>query len=153
MYELDASIDDWVSKLERAENRRTRVRQKLLEHVAAALTLQPTENSQPTRCAAESTPPRSPVKMQSPQRLAEHVRSPDMTASHEVESIRIYADSDVHALLAEVEEEMSRMQHHSDTFEEMPAPEEFTLAALTFSPPPAPSRTTSPPAHAMAVGN
>ncbi|KAK2624936.1 hypothetical protein QTJ16_005305 [Diplocarpon rosae] len=35
--ELDASIDDWVSKLEQAENRRTRVRQKLLEHVAAAL--------------------------------------------------------------------------------------------------------------------
>lgn len=39
LIELDLSIDDWVSKLEHAENRRTRVRQKLLEHVAAALTL------------------------------------------------------------------------------------------------------------------
>ncbi|CAL3967741.1 unnamed protein product [Diplocarpon coronariae] len=37
LSELDASIDDWVCKLEQAENRRTRVRQKLLEHVAAAL--------------------------------------------------------------------------------------------------------------------
>lgn len=36
LAELDASIDDWVTKLEMAENRRTRVRQKLLEHVAAA---------------------------------------------------------------------------------------------------------------------
>lgn len=36
LAELDASIDDWVTKLEQAENRRTRVRQKLLEHVAAA---------------------------------------------------------------------------------------------------------------------
>jgi hypothetical protein len=39
--ELDHSIDDWVTKLEQAENRRTRVRQKLLEHVAAALTVPP----------------------------------------------------------------------------------------------------------------
>ncbi|EEY14430.1 conserved hypothetical protein [Verticillium alfalfae VaMs.102] len=37
--ELDASIDDWVNKLEHAENRRARVRQKLLEHVAAAAIL------------------------------------------------------------------------------------------------------------------
>ncbi|GAB0136352.1 hypothetical protein EsDP_00004655 [Epichloe bromicola] len=36
LAELHASIDDWVTKLEQAENRRTRVRQKLLEHVAAA---------------------------------------------------------------------------------------------------------------------
>ncbi|RKF79977.1 hypothetical protein GcC1_040017 [Golovinomyces cichoracearum] len=33
---LDRSIDSWVSKLEQVENRRMRVRQKLLEHVAAA---------------------------------------------------------------------------------------------------------------------
>lgn len=39
LAELDMSIDDWVNKLEQAENRRTRVRQKLLEHVAAAATL------------------------------------------------------------------------------------------------------------------
>ena len=36
---LDLDIDGWVGKLDRAENRRTRVRQKLLEHVAAASTL------------------------------------------------------------------------------------------------------------------
>ncbi len=36
LAKLDASIDDWATKLEQAENRRTSVRQKLLEHVAAA---------------------------------------------------------------------------------------------------------------------
>ncbi|KAK2468857.1 hypothetical protein H9L39_19449, partial [Fusarium oxysporum f. sp. albedinis] len=36
---LDASIDDWAMKLEQAENRRTRVHQKLLEHIAAAASL------------------------------------------------------------------------------------------------------------------
>ncbi|KAF5253633.1 hypothetical protein FOXYS1_14499 [Fusarium oxysporum] len=36
---LDASIDDWVMKLEQAENRRTRVHQKLLEHIAVAACL------------------------------------------------------------------------------------------------------------------
>lgn len=37
--ELDVSIDEWIAKLDQAENRRTRVRQKLLEHVAGALTI------------------------------------------------------------------------------------------------------------------
>jgi hypothetical protein len=71
LAELDTSIDDWVTKLEIAENRRTRVRQKLLEHVAAAATLNcrgSTESPQKAvateRLAALdiSTPPRSPTK-------------------------------------------------------------------------------------------
>ena len=41
LSELDASIEDWVAKLEQAENRRSRVRQKLLEHIAAATLLPP----------------------------------------------------------------------------------------------------------------
>ena len=39
LAELDASIDDWAAKLDRAELRRLRVRQKLLEHVAAVMAL------------------------------------------------------------------------------------------------------------------
>jgi hypothetical protein len=74
--ELDASIDDWVHKLEMAENRRTRVRQKLLEHVAAAAimtvpgaTTSTSESLQQIMGIAGSqtirdmsTPPRSPTK-------------------------------------------------------------------------------------------
>lgn len=87
LADLDNSIDDWVSKLEQAENRRTRVRQKLLEHVAAAATLPSafsagannTNNGlfgvseslqlamgvrpSPQVPANVSTPPRSPTKM------------------------------------------------------------------------------------------
>lgn len=76
LAELDASIDDWVNKLEMAENRRTRVRQKLLEHVAAAAIMTVPDA---TTTASESlqqavgtkrspnvrdisTPPRSPTK-------------------------------------------------------------------------------------------
>lgn len=76
LAELDASIDDWVNKLEQAENRRTRVRQKLLEHVAAAVTLPvpgavaSTSRAEqfslgmksPTLPTSPSTPPRSPTK-------------------------------------------------------------------------------------------
>ncbi|KAL0942565.1 uncharacterized protein CTRU02_200451 [Colletotrichum truncatum] len=151
LAELDTSIDDWVSKLEQAENRRTRVRQKLLEHVAAAATL-----PAPTTAAASeslqlalgvhptpqvgvgniSTPPRSPTKngfpphtssSPSPQRVVAQVPStiveqPVMEESAaskrastfsqrraDVESIRIYADSDVYALLADVENEITKM--------------------------------------------
>jgi hypothetical protein len=119
LSELDTSIDDWVSKLEQAENRRTRVRQKLLEHVAAALIMQPTEQlaQVPT---GENTPPRSPIKTHSPQRLAEEVKvsSPESICSRrrgDVESIRIYADSDVYALLADVEEEINRMGDQAES--------------------------------------
>ncbi|KAH7119331.1 Up-regulated during septation-domain-containing protein [Dactylonectria macrodidyma] len=72
LAELDASIDDWVNKLEQAEDRRTRVRQKLLEHVAAAACLtvggltttleppqQPQANTPASGISNISTPPRS----------------------------------------------------------------------------------------------
>ncbi|KAG5991326.1 hypothetical protein E4U54_003900 [Claviceps lovelessii] len=76
LAELDASIDECTAKLEQAENRRTRVRQKLLEHVAAAAIIgRPTamasmsESLQqvmgiqsPTGPRELSTPPRSPLQ-------------------------------------------------------------------------------------------
>ena len=121
-----------MTKLEQAENRRTRVRQKLLEHVAGALIMQPTTFAsggdaddvfgddkivgmarQVNPLSGEDTPPRSPIKSTSPQRLADPVKvftgSPEPMSRRDVESIRIYADSDVYALLADVEEEINRM--------------------------------------------
>lgn len=155
LAELDASIDDWVSKLEQAENRRTRVRQKLLEHVAAAATLAipasdiigTSESLQQTIGIRASsgptevtTPPRSPTKAEaqlyahspspSPQRVVARVpsviaeipaeecaaglglnekASDCQSALARMESIRIYADSDVYALLADVETEFTKL--------------------------------------------
>jgi len=136
LSELDSSIDDWVSKLEQAENRRTRVRQKLLEHVAAALIMQPVDakagetevlKQHVVQMAiapnGENTPPRSPTKSQSPERLervVEQVRvsSPEARrGGRDVESIRIYADSDLSALLADVEEEINRMGEQGEAHE------------------------------------
>ena len=132
LSELDASIDDWVTKLEEAENRRTRIRQKLLEHVAAALMMEP---SSPTRnntqltsviraVNGESTPPRSPTKrVGSPvfemERVVEEVScvSPEPIRRERMmstQSIKIYADSDVFALLDDVEQELSRMGEQSE---------------------------------------
>ncbi|KAB5535115.1 Up-regulated during septation-domain-containing protein [Coniochaeta sp. 2T2.1] len=154
LAELDASIDDWVTKLEQAENRRTRVRQKLLEHVAAAATLpispivgvteslhmamgvRPNNSSD-----IISTPPRSPTKAAythtlssspSPQRVVAQVPSTileqplfeeaatiglaisakaDEVAAgiRRAETIRIYADNDVYTLLADVENQITKM--------------------------------------------
>lgn len=75
LAELDASIDEWFNKLEQAENRRTRIRQKLLEHMAATVAL-PVSGAvgaceglhiamgvaHPFTSDNISTPPRSPVK-------------------------------------------------------------------------------------------
>lgn len=157
LAELDNSIDDWVTKLEQAENRRTRVRQKLLEHVAAAVTLPGAGGAGAlaatllgqelkTSNAGPSTPPRSPLSKHTPQAgsasplqrpvvaqvpstiieqpIVEEAASiglgiapaaanePATVAGirrAEVESIRIYAGDEVAALLADVEQEITRM--------------------------------------------
>jgi hypothetical protein len=167
LSELDASIDDWVSKLEEAENRRTRVRQKLLEHVAAALILPPpkpdgettsnplVETKVRTALTGENTPPGSPPKAHSPPRLAAPVQvdSPEVVGHRKVESIRIYADSDVYALLADVEEEINRMGEEAQRSEPSEPNQTGIQAAMdagmilnsaTFSPPPKPLGHSTP---------
>ncbi|KAI1171492.1 hypothetical protein F4777DRAFT_565215 [Nemania sp. FL0916] len=160
LAELDASIDDWVTKLEHAENRRTRVRQKLLEHVAAAAAMSATHSCGTTteilqqamglrmqpNVADVSTPPRSPTKSStfldcsspspssSPQRVVARVPSAIIEEENEdgkshrsrlssstqsalarMESIRIYADSEVYALLEDVENEFTKLNAGATT--------------------------------------
>lgn len=177
LAELDASIDEWFNKLEQAENRRMRVRQKLLEHVAAAAILPLPEVGETPCCQQSSrpqdltTPPRSPERHgaelpgaaeqqqkpkaaalaetagsrcgnASPPPMPEIPRVPsnilelaaDMpvfltneAADAEsgepavdrgaVESIRIYAGSDLLELLTDVENEITRL---SKSAEDMP---------------------------------
>jgi len=95
LAELDVLIDDWLSKLEAAEEQRTRIRQRLLEHIAAAVTLHTG-----TRTDIENpTPPISP----------EDEDDYTSTERREVQSINIYADKGVAALLAEIEKETDFM--------------------------------------------
>ncbi|KAI4215809.1 MAG: hypothetical protein LQ351_001797 [Letrouitia transgressa] len=103
LAELDSSIDDWVKKLEQAENRRSRIRQKLLEHVAAALTLEFSSSSLTHQVTNQQTPPESPT------------RCDDYYPNErrEVQSIKIYADSGVAALLAEIEQEIDFIDEYS----------------------------------------
>lgn len=99
LAELDISIDDWVSKLEAAEERRTRIRQRLLEHIAAAVTMQ--TSGQSTEAKIEQpTPPISPDEDDN-----DYIR----TERRDVQSIKIYADEGVAALLAEIEKEIDFM--------------------------------------------
>ena len=160
LAELDASIDDWVTKLEHAENRRTRVRQKLLEHVAAAAAMAASAGlgsssetlqhamgmrTQP-KPSDVATPPRSPTKgatffdcsspspSSSPQRVVARVpsaiieeenedgkshrsrlSSSTQSALERMESIRIYADSDVYALLEDVENEFTKLNNGTNS--------------------------------------
>jgi hypothetical protein len=96
LAELDISIDEFITKLEQAENRRLRLRQKLLEHVAAAVVLDPSA-IRPEM--AENTPPRSPVKAESPLRIERR----------DVESIKIYADGHVLNLFSDIEQAIGKM--------------------------------------------
>jgi len=97
LAELDISIDEFILKLEQAENRRLRLRQKLLEHVAAALLLNPPASNREDM--TESTPPRSPVKAESPARVERK----------DVESIKIYADGHVLNLFSDIEQAIGKM--------------------------------------------
>ncbi|KAL8965762.1 MAG: hypothetical protein Q9183_003697 [Haloplaca sp. 2 TL-2023] len=96
LADIDDSIDDWIRKSEQAENRRTRVRQKLLEHVAAALTLRPDGMAGSRHLTETQTPPESP----------EHDNDFLNKQRRDVQSIKIYADAGVAALLAEIDEEI-----------------------------------------------
>lgn len=100
LAEIDDSIDDWIRKSEQAENRRTRVRQKLSEHVAAALTLRPNGTAGSHDIREEQTPPESPEQ--------DEVFCPN--GRRDVQSIKIYADAGVAALLAEIEREIGSME-------------------------------------------
>jgi len=97
LAELDVSIDDWVSKLEAAEERRTRIRRILLEHIAAAVTLH-------TGAKAEienQAPPISPEDEDDDDDDDDYIS----TERRGVQSIKIYADEGVAALLAGIEKE------------------------------------------------
>lgn len=94
LAELDVSIDEWVAKLEAAEERRVLIRQRLLEHIAAAVTLQTSARPGSAK-TGEPTPPVSPEE-------EEYVR----TERRDVQSIKVYADKGVAALLAEIEKEI-----------------------------------------------
>jgi hypothetical protein len=96
LAELDISIDEFILKLEQAENRRLRLRQKLLEHVAAAIVLNPNARSD----TAATTPPRSPVKLDS---------TPPRADRTETESIKIYADGHVLNLFSDIEKAIGKM--------------------------------------------
>jgi hypothetical protein len=185
LAELDASIDDWVTKLEVAENRRTRVRQKLLEHVAAAAILttyravgSPSEPLQkpampPSSRHSISTPPRSPTKQAfaslhtsnsspSPQRVVGQVPSTilehpiveevaasgcdlnrAMSIASNAESIRIYAGNDIYTLLADVEDQISKMGSPPQTSQQAQTTQSVQPAAQ-----PSPSQQTD--AHEIA---
>ena len=93
LADLDNSIDEWVTKADAAEARRCEVHQKLLEHVAAALTLQNSGTSPPIN---EQTPPISPDKEND---YFNHQRK-------DVQSIKIYAGEGVAALLAKIDKEI-----------------------------------------------
>jgi hypothetical protein len=97
LAELDNSIDEFISKLELAENRRLRLRQKLLEHVAAALVLNPTVRGD----IAETTPPRSPIKFESIEAQLD---------THDTESIKIYADGQVLNLFSDIEKAIGQLE-------------------------------------------
>jgi hypothetical protein len=121
LAELDSSIDDWILKLEQAENRRLRVRQKLLEHVAAAVVMKPTAGNpvELAAAAAETTPPRSPIRspVRSPEVSPVKVDAPPKPDTpdsaererKEVESIKIYADGHVLNLFNDIEQAIGRM--------------------------------------------
>jgi hypothetical protein len=103
LAELDISIDEFILKLEQAENRRLRLRQKLLEHVAAAIVLNP---SAALADMAQTTPPRSPTKV-------EHSPIQGPSDRQPTESIKIYADGHVLNLFSDIEKAIGQMCEQS----------------------------------------
>ncbi|PCG94096.1 Hypothetical protein PENO1_080100 [Penicillium occitanis (nom. inval.)] len=110
LIQLDKSIDEWITKLEQVDNRRTRVRQMLLEHIAASLILSATYDNQGAK--QEDAPAiQNEVDVEVD---ALDIEFNDV-ASVARESIKIYADYGVYGdgdmadLLADIERQMETM--------------------------------------------
>lgn len=110
MVQLDKSIDEWVTKLEQVDNRRTRVRQMLLEHIAASLILSASYDTQASKQEDVST-----IQNEADIEVdALDIEFNDV-ASVARESIKIYADYGVYGdgemadLLADIERQMETM--------------------------------------------
>jgi hypothetical protein len=125
LAELDHTIDEWYIKLEQVENRRSRVRQKLLEHIAGSLMMTASSSSSSSSSPSsqlqqQTTPPQSPT-------------IPDAEIARE--SIKIYAESGVYAdadiedLLAEIERQMEEM---NSSREQSPCTDNSIAAWATF---------------------
>ncbi|KAI9823838.1 MAG: hypothetical protein M1819_001118 [Sarea resinae] len=111
--EVDVTINDIIQPLEATENRQARVRQKLLEHVAAAVTLSSARII--GNICGQSTPPQSPdepgidriessdvmASGSSDERAASRITLEGGCDEALVESIKVYADGEMFALLAE----------------------------------------------------
>lgn len=128
MAELDIAIDDWVSKLEQAEHRRWKIEQKLLEHVAATLTIvdptvikaginNTTRAPQQRRMLKENrTPPTTPQEPILTDESLGVCNSSSNSHSHShsetenLQTVRVYADTGVAVLLSAIEDEILLMQ-------------------------------------------
>lgn len=121
LAELDIAIDDWVSKLEQAEHRRWKIQQKLLEHVAATLTVVDSTgiNAEPstnTRALQWSKVLKEKQTLQEPILTDESLRACDSSSSHShsetenLQTVRVYADTGVAVLLSAIEDEILLMQ-------------------------------------------
>ncbi|KAL3707181.1 hypothetical protein TMatcc_005158 [Talaromyces marneffei ATCC 18224] len=107
--QLDKSIDEWIAKLERVDNRRTRVRQMLLEHIAASLILSASYENLSSKQDVPAIQNEVEVEVS-----ALDIQF-DEVASVARESIKIYADYGVYGdgemadLLADIERQMETM--------------------------------------------
>lgn len=128
LSELDSSIDEWLSKWQRAESRRSHIRQKLLEHVAATLVLQTPghKNYDSSSTVEETTPPRSPGEDDVEPAL-------DGPNRRDVESIKIYADAEVCNLFADIERKMEMMVVPKVPTTNLPPPQEDNTEAIKLA--------------------
>ena len=102
---VESQIDDWTLKLEKAQDRRFSVQQKILEHTAAVLNVRLPVSEGGARLSEEQTPPRSPERLA----MGSEWESQLERERRDVESIRVYADSGVASLLRDIEQEIDLM--------------------------------------------
>ena len=110
LAELDEVIDQCSAKLERAEDQRLRARQKMLEHIAAVLTIPPPALLPIRNKAAGGAAPPPTTLLQTPPESPEDLRAPDNAHRQTVESIKIYAGSELRSLLGDIDKEIEAIE-------------------------------------------
>lgn len=121
LSKIDGSIDEWTTKLEAAQERRTKVQRKLLEHVSSVLALRiPSRTNSPPN--QEQTPPRSPDNVLDPSVICLSMRIEDPQATWQTsiseqrkleEAQRVEQQRQIEAIeLEQLQMEEQRRQRH-----------------------------------------
>ena len=108
LMQLDSRVDAWIARLKRTETRRTELRQKLMEHITAILTVESQDDGESIyeNVAEKRAPPRYPPPSGPLPPRPKDPRRARGREKTESQATTVYDDPGVASLLNDIDHEL-----------------------------------------------